>query len=211
LNGDVIELKFLDDLAWGRIGRLKTVLDSIETNPTSDFITHKLVFDTRSPKSKLLDKHPSRAIPLDHRVYQPPDTPPPSRLLQAPTNKVFLARTSFLTSIIRFQGRPQPVWLSMVLHNIRAKNQRNLMLYQTLIEYLEMAQFEHNLVYHATGTNEAYGFDTELIIAINNLQLDFEHRRQAHEARVNAFACRNNLYIPPTASFSIGQVDLSEK
>ncbi|KAJ9075523.1 hypothetical protein DSO57_1035285 [Entomophthora muscae] len=174
LLGDPIELKLLDDLAWGRTGRLKIMLDKIKQHPKRKTKVHKLIKDSRTMRSKRKWHQAIYAMPIDPRVYRPPfDQPPPPPKFPH-SKKVFIVRTSFVRSFLRYQGRSQPRWLSVRLFNFRKKKQRELDLYNTYRYYLELAKHEALFVKLAGGGSDAEGFESfiEEIIA----ELTEKHR-----------------------------------
>ncbi|KAJ1975663.1 holocytochrome c synthase [Dimargaris xerosporica] len=71
LVNDSAELKFIDDLAYGRFGRLYDVINWIKSydNPNKPCI---YLTDTRPKSSRNRDRHPKYRIPLDPRVFVPP-------------------------------------------------------------------------------------------------------------------------------------------
>ncbi|CAG8451812.1 450_t:CDS:2 [Paraglomus occultum] len=160
LNGDQESIQHIDDLSWGRKGRLKEVLDVPKHHP--------FVYDIRVLSSRKKDSHPVYRIPIDPRVYTPPPEPVlPQRIKRKkkrPRRPV--VRYDVITSLgyrlWRVRGWEQPAWVSMMMNKRIRQHQKRLDRYQELQEQLAMVVLEQRMMSQLGVPDEAKGFD-ELI------------------------------------------------
>ncbi|CAH1764145.1 7139_t:CDS:2 [Entrophospora sp. SA101] len=163
LDGDKQAYQHIDDLAWGRKGRLREVLDLKRV--------HKLVYDTRTLQSRTADPHSAYKIPLAPTLY----TPPKYRIIKKikwpkkkrPYRKVirYTITTQLGYKLWRVRGWKQPTWISMMMNKRIIKHQKHVDKYQELLELLDIARHEQRFMRSLDPNleEEAKGFD-ELVL-----------------------------------------------
>ncbi|RIA86118.1 hypothetical protein C1645_829736 [Glomus cerebriforme] len=150
LKGNQEAFQHIDDLAYGRKGRLKEVLDILRNWKRPKL--HKFVLDTRTYGARTLDPHPAYRIPLDKRLYTPPEYKEPEKRLSKkkdsfkPNLKKFTVVTQLGYRIWRVQGWKQPTWISMMMNKRIRAHQRRIDRYHKLEEQLEMVRTEQYML-----------------------------------------------------------------
>nr|CAG8503433.1 1701_t:CDS:2 [Entrophospora candida] len=169
LDGDKQAYQHIDDLAWGRKGRLREVLDLLER--WNGKRVHKLVYDTRTLQSRTADPHSAYKIPLAPTLY----TPPKYRIIKKikwpkkkrPYRKVirYTITTQLGYKLWRVRGWKQPTWISMMMNKRIIKHQKHVDKYQELLELLDIARHEQRFMRSLDPNleEEAKGFD-ELVL-----------------------------------------------
>ncbi|KAK9764414.1 LYR motif-containing protein 4 [Basidiobolus ranarum] len=115
-EGDSQILKELDDLAWGKTGRLRLILNILKD--TSRRAALKYVSDIRSQSARKKDTHPAYRVPIDPRLYTPKYPISPKGRRYAPITKDFHVVTMQLGyKFRRPRHKIQPHWISMMLKN----------------------------------------------------------------------------------------------
>ncbi|KAJ1968344.1 hypothetical protein IWQ62_001303 [Dispira parvispora] len=147
LKGDQGELNLVDDLAYGRFGRVYDVIQWIKQYRNLRKPC-RLALDMRSDAARRRDPHPAYRIPLDSRVFSPPSIAVCPDLLDLvppevpPAPRVFNAKNTNGFEFKRIKGLPQPRKLSVKIKRYVQATQENtdhLALYK---EYLALAKAE---------------------------------------------------------------------
>ncbi|CAG8812083.1 35097_t:CDS:2 [Gigaspora margarita] len=125
LEGDKESFQHIDDLAWGRKGRLKQVLEVLKKKKWKKRQKiHKLVYDTRNVQSRMIDPHRVYRVPLDPRLYK------------------YTVVTQLGYRLQRIRGWRQPTWISMMMNKRIRQHQKRIDRYRELESYLEMVKGE---------------------------------------------------------------------
>ncbi|PVV03390.1 hypothetical protein BB560_002125 [Smittium megazygosporum] len=147
LSSSQKDLVFISDLAYGRQGRLKYIIDRIKTynNPRK---LCRFIKDTRPADS--IQKYPQSyyAIPFDQRIFQIPEqllnvSPRPKlhlgRSLDAKGSpfRKFLVTSSSGIKFYRYKGITQPHWISTLIKNLSLQKA----LYTEKMQYYQDAYF----------------------------------------------------------------------
>ncbi|RHZ45169.1 hypothetical protein Glove_688g36 [Diversispora epigaea] len=159
LKGDKVAFQHIDDLAWGRKGRLQAILTLLrtkkwKTKTKANRGILRIVSDTRSMESRKKDPHPAYKIPLDRRLYSPPRIQlrlkPPFRKVKKHPWRSGLVRHKVTTQLgyrfWRTRGWKQPVWISMMMKKRIAQHQKKLNRFRVLESHLEMIRVEESVM-----------------------------------------------------------------
>ncbi|CAG8570446.1 273_t:CDS:2 [Funneliformis mosseae] len=150
LNGDTEAFQHIDDLTWGRKGRLKEVLDILENWKKPKL--HKFVKDTRTYGNRARDPHPAYRIPLDKRLYTPPEYKEPIKIFPKkkhpfrPNLRKYTVITQLGYKLWRVRGWKQPTWISLMMNKRIKAHQRRIDRYHQLEEQLEMVRLEQRIL-----------------------------------------------------------------
>ncbi|CAG8729886.1 2725_t:CDS:2 [Dentiscutata erythropus] len=164
LQGDKESFKHIDDLAWGRKGRLKKVLEVQKI--------HKLVYDTRTVQSRMIDPHRAYRVPLDPRLYKPPRVRFFRRkrwLKKKHKWREGLVKYTIVTQLgyrlQRIRGWRQPTWISMMMNKRIRQHQKRIDRFRELESYLEMVKGEEVMLktLNPKLNREMEGFDKLII------------------------------------------------
>ena len=108
--------------------------------------------DTRTHGERSLDPHPVYRIPLDKRLYTPPEYKKPEKKLQkekrpfGPNLKIYTVITQLGYKLWRVRGWKQPTWVSMMMNKRIRAHQRRIDRYHQLEEQLEMVRTEQRIL-----------------------------------------------------------------
>ncbi|CAG8445053.1 15733_t:CDS:2 [Rhizophagus irregularis] len=150
LKGNQEAFQHIDDLAWGRKGRLKEVLDILANWKRPKL--HKFVLDTRTHGARTLDPHPAYRIPLDKRLYTPPEYKELEKKLPKKNHsfgsdlKIHTVVTQLGYKLQRVRGLKQPTWISMMMNKRIRAHQRRIDKFHQLEEQLEMVRIEQHML-----------------------------------------------------------------
>ncbi|RGB29024.1 hypothetical protein C1646_333236 [Rhizophagus diaphanus] len=153
LKGNQEAFQHIDDLAWGRKGRLKEVLD--------------ILANWKRPK---LHK-----IPLDKRLYTPPEYKESEKKLPKKNHsfgsdlKIHTVVTQLGYKLQRVRGLKQPTWISMMMNKRIRAHQRRIDKFHQLEEQLEMVRIEQHMLSMLDPklAEEEKGFEERILQELN--------------------------------------------
>jgi hypothetical protein len=108
--------------------------------------------DTRTHGARTLDPHPVYRIPLDKRLYTPPEYKEPERRLSKKKHsfrsdlKIHTVVTQLGYKLWRVRGLKQPGWISMMMNKRIRAHQRRIDKFHQLEEQLEMVRMEQHML-----------------------------------------------------------------
>ncbi|GES82528.1 hypothetical protein RCL_jg25347.t2 [Rhizophagus clarus] len=150
LKGNQELFQHIDDLAWGRKGRLKEVLDILANWKRPKL--HKFVLDTRTHGARILDPHSAYRIPLDKRLYTAPEYKESEKRLPKKNHsfrsdlRIYTVVTQLGYKLWRVRGLKQPAWVSMMMNKRIRAHQRRIDKFHQLEEQLEMVRIEQYML-----------------------------------------------------------------
>ncbi|RIB06957.1 hypothetical protein C2G38_2147804 [Gigaspora rosea] len=192
LEGDKESFQHIDDLAWGRKGRLKQVLEVLKKKKWKKRQKiHKLVYDTRNVQSRMIDPHRVYRVPLDPRLYKPPRVRF-FRKKRRPKKKhkwreglvKYTVVTQLGYRLQRIRGWRQPTWISMMMNKRIRQHQKRIDRYQELEYYLEMVKGEKLMLKTLNPKlgKEMEGFDILILQEMKDSKKFYENmmKREKH-------------------------------
>lgn len=108
--------------------------------------------DTRTHGARTLDPHPAYRIPLDKRLYTPPEYKELEKKLPKKNHsfgsdlKIHTVVTQLGYKLQRVRGLKQPTWISMMMNKRIRAHQRRIDKFHQLEEQLEMVRIEQHML-----------------------------------------------------------------
>ncbi|KAJ1920293.1 hypothetical protein H4219_001406 [Mycoemilia scoparia] len=168
IEGDHKKLKYIDDLAYGRRGRIAMIIGEIKQYKNMKKPCRYLK-DMRSLTSIKHDSHPAYAIPFDQRIFKPdpkilqltPEFIKEQRIKNAkridPKDLVIhKVVTTYGFWFYRIKGRKQPNWLGKKIKELNRQYDKRTKHYKLMEEYLEEMAEEERFLNHLGVDDHGY-------------------------------------------------------